>query len=123
MSSSPTLYERLGGEAGVESLVTAFYDRVLQDPELEPFFRNTPVAHLRSMQKEFFAMSLDGPVTYSGRPLAWVHHGRGITARHFSLFVDHLLATIGTLGIGDAEAREVISRINTFANEITGASY
>ncbi len=123
MSDSSTLYEKLGGEAGVESLVTPFYARVMRDPELEPFFRNAPVAHLHSMQKEFFTMSLGGPVTYSGRPLAYVHHGRGINARHFSLFVDHLLATIEDQGIGDAGAREIISRINTFANEITGASY
>lgn len=117
------MYERLGGEAGIESLVSAFYDRVMRDEELAPFFKDAPIAHIRSMQREFFAMALDGPVTYSGRPLAYVHHGRGITVRHFSLFVDHLLATIEEQGTGEAEAREVIGRINTFANEITGVSY
>lgn len=123
MSSTPTLYEKLGGEAGIESLVTAFYDRVMNDGELAPFFKEVPIGHLRTMQREFFAMALDGPVTYSGRPLAYVHHGRGITTRHFGLFVDHLLATIEAQGIGEAEAHEVIGRINTFANEITGTSY
>ena len=34
MSDSSTLYEKLGGETGVESLVAAFYARVMRDPEL-----------------------------------------------------------------------------------------
>jgi hemoglobin len=123
MSSNPTLYEKLGGESGVESLVIAFYVRVMRDPDLAPFFRNTSIEKLHFMQKEFFSMALGGPVQYSGAPLAHVHHGRGITAKHFSLFANHLLATLDDLGVEEAEAREVIGRINGYANEITGVSY
>lgn len=123
MNASPTLYDKLGGETGIESLVISFYVRVLADPELAPFFRHTSVEKLHSMQREFFAMALGGPITYSGRPLAHVHHGRGITTHHFSRFVEHLVATLEELGVEDAEAEEVIDRINSYANEITGTSY
>ena len=123
MSESPTLYEKLGGESGIESLVIAFYVRVIADPELAPFFKHTPIEKLHLMQKEFFSMALGGPVHYSGAPLAHVHHGRGITSKHFSRFVNHLLATLEDLGVEEAEAREVIARINGYANEITGTSY
>lgn len=123
MNPSPTLYDKLGGESGIESLVIAFYVRVLADPELAPFFRDTSVEKLHSMQREFFAMALGGPISYSGRPLAHVHHGRGITTHHFSRFVEHLVETLEDLGIEDAEAEEVIDRINSYTNEITGTSY
>jgi hemoglobin len=123
MSNGPILYEKLGGEAGIESLIIAFYVRVMADPTLAPFFRNSSVEKLHAMQKEFFSMALGGPVKYSGCPLAHVHHGRGITGKHFSLFVNHLLATLEDMGTDEAESNEVIDRINSYANEITGVSY
>ncbi len=118
-----SLYERLGGEATIERLVPAFYVRVLADPELAPFFREVALDKLHAMQREFFAMATGGPVRYSGRPLAHVHHGLGLTRAHFARFTGHLVDTLLDLGIDQAEADEVIERLNTFANEITGVSY
>lgn len=123
MSTPPSLYERLGGSPGIENLIESFYIRVLADPELAPFFRDVALDRLKSMQREFFSMALGGPVTYSGRPLGHVHHGRGITRHHFALFVAHLLETLRDLGCDDTETDAVIEHINTFANEITGTSY
>lgn len=123
MTTSITLYEKLGGEAGIESLIIAFYVKVMADPELAPFFRHTSIDKLHAMQKEFFTMALGGPVEYSGRPLSHAHHGRGIHAQQVSRFVGHLLSTLEDQGIDEAEAREVCDRINTHTNEITGASY
>lgn len=123
MSQTSSLYDRLGGDAGIESLVVAFYVRVMADPELAPFFRHTPIDKLHMMQREFFAMALGGPVSYSGKPIGHVHHGRGITAHHFGRFVGCLVQTLEDLGISEAEAAEVIARINSYANEVTGTSY
>lgn len=123
--SGPTLYDRIGGEKAVESLVTAFYDRVLADEELQRFFEHTGTDKLKRMQREFFAAALDGPVTYSGRPLSHVHHGRGIKPRHLKRFLDHLLETLKALkgaDISDDDVYAVISRINTYADEVTGTS-
>ena len=123
MSTTLSLYEKLGGEAGVESLVVAFYVKVMADPDLSPFFRHTTIEKLHAMQKDFFTMALGGPDQYSGLSLAAAHHGRGIKMQHFSRFVAHLLATLEDLGIETDEAEAVCARINTHANEILGVSY
>lgn len=123
MSNTTSLYERIGGESGIESLVIDFYVRVMADPELAPFFRETPLPKLHVMQREFFAMALGGPIVYTGRSMAHAHHGRGISTRHLKLFVGHLVATLEDLGISESESTEVIERINHYANEITGTSY
>lgn len=123
MSNVQTLYERVGGEHAIESMVVGFYMRVMNDPEMEPFFRDVPMKRLHAMQREFFAMALGGPLSYGGRPLSYVHHGRGITTFHYSRFVEHLVDTIVDYGVSDADGEEVIDRINSFANEITGTSY
>ena len=119
-NNNPTLFERIGGKQMIAGVVDDFYDRVLADPELNPFFKNTSMDKLRCMQQEFFSAALDGPITYTGKPLSHVHHGRGITKHHFALFVNHLLDTLRYYGINDQDVTDIISRINTYADEITG---
>jgi hemoglobin len=119
----PSLYERIGGPPAVEGLIPEFYERVLADPELAPFFSRTDIGKLGEMQRQFFTMALGGTVAYTGRPLGHVHHGRGITGAHFARFAAHLLDTLKARGISPQEAEEVIARIDTYVNEITGASY
>lgn len=121
--STPSLYERLGGEDLIATLIPAFYVRVLDDQELGPFFKHTALDKLHAMQREFFVMATGGPIEYTGRPLAHAHHGRGITRQHFARFTGHLVETLLDMGVTQEEADEVIERINTTTNEIVGASY
>jgi len=122
-SDPASLYDRIGGAPTLDTLIPSFYERVLAHPELAPFFARSSVEALQQMQRQFFSMALGGPLEYPGRPLAHVHHGRGITAAHFAKFAGHLLATLATIGVSPQDAEEVIGRIDTYVNEITGASY
>jgi hemoglobin len=112
------LYERIGGAAGIDRLVDEFYGRVLDDPSLAPFFRHAPMEHLRSMQREFFAVALGGPGPYTGRPMSHVHHGRGIERAHFARFVEHLFATLQGPGLAPEEVQSILRRVNTYVDEI-----
>ncbi len=120
LEKQQTLFERVGGEQAIAELINKFYDRVLTDPELMPFFKDTAVDKLRRMQREFFSAALDGPITYTGRPLSHVHHGRGITKHHLARYVDHLIDTLRSRDITDQDVNDIISRIRTYAGEITG---
>ena len=122
-TSSPSLYDRLGGADLVATLVPALYDRVLQDPDLAPFFTHAALDKLQAMQREFISMALGGPIHYTGRPLGHVHHGRGITRFHFAKFAGHLLDALKAQGVSDEDANEVITHINASSNEIVGTSY
>ncbi len=119
-TKQPILFERVGGEQVIAKLIHQFYYRVVADPELKPFFKDTSMDKLRRMQREFFSAALDGPITYTGKPLGHVHHGRGITKHHFALYVGHLLETLQGLEIDEQDVQDIIGRINTYADEITG---
>ncbi len=120
IENQQTLFERVGGKTAIAELIDEFYDRVTADPELKPFFKNVSMNKLRKMQREFFSAALDGPVSYTGRPLGYVHHGRGITRHHFSLYVGHLIETLRGFALKEQDEQEIIGRINTYAEEITG---
>ena len=119
---SITLYEKIGGDEAISSLVYAFYRRIFADPELAPFFERIEQDRLRSMQQEFFSAALDGPTRYTGRPLHEVHAGLGIQLRHLSRFLDHMMEVLADFPIGERDQYEIRSRINTYADEITGAT-
>ena len=120
LEKQQTLFKRVGGEQVIAELIREFYKRVLADPELKPFFKNTSIDKLRRMQREFFSAALDGPITYTGRPLSHVHYGRGITKHHFALYVGHLIDTLREREINDQDVQDIISHISTYAEEITG---
>lgn len=122
--SEESLYDRIGGEDGVVKLVGAFYDRVLADPEIGPFFKHVPMEALRKMQKEFFSEALGGPLFYSGRPLREVHAGMQIKRYHLKRFTDCLLETLEAgqedLKLERKDIDAIYSRIALEADEIAG---
>jgi hemoglobin len=115
-----TLYDRIGGEEAIESVLFDFYRRVFADPELAPFFENVDAERLHRMQREFFSAALDGPIQYTGRPLREVHADLGIQPRHLRRFVDHLMETLVDRGLEEPDRLAVCSEIDTYADEITG---
>lgn len=117
-----TLYDRLGGDEAIGELVYDFYRRVFADPELSPFFKEISQERLQTMQREFFSAALDGPIRYTGRPLYEAHAELGIELRHLSRFLDHLMETLADRQISDEDRYDIRSRINTYADEITGVT-
>lgn len=117
---APTLYEQIGGPEQIEDVIERFYDRVLHDPRIGPFFAHVPMDRLRNMQVEFFAVALDGPNRYSGRDLTDAHSQVPISRDDFSRFVSHLLDTLEDLGY-DAEVVDgVVNRISLYADDVLG---
>jgi hemoglobin len=118
---APTLYERLGGEAAVASLVDEFYGRVLANPTLAPYFANTSMVALQRMQREFFAAALDGPVQYTGRPIIHAHHHLKITLSDFQAFVGHLFETLRDSDLSEQDCYDIICRLNLYTNDVVSA--
>lgn len=117
--SEDNLFERAGGEHGVEKLVNAFYARVLGDPVLAPMFEGVETAKLQRMQVELFSAALGGPAIYSGRGIREVHAGLGIKHTHIRRFVEHLLETLKSMDLDENDVNAIYSAIALFADELT----
>jgi hemoglobin len=115
-----SLFDRIGGVAGVTRMISQFYARVLADPDLGPYFDGVAVHKLRHMQFEFFSAALGGPVPYTGRTVIHAHQGRHIAREHFQAFVDHLFETLKAYDLSDDERYAIIARINTYADDVIG---
>lgn len=117
------LYEKVGGAGTIRELVRIFYDRVLADPRLAPFFPDTDMESLRAKQVMFLTMLLGRTRTFSGKDLSAAHAGaraQGLTDEHFDALLGHFEASMRDLGVADDYIREVIARIETTRNDVLG---
>ena len=107
-----TLSARLGGEAAVEAAVVRFYEKVMDDPSLAPFFSGLQMDKQIEKQIAFMTMAFGGPNRYTGRDLRTAHAGlvaRGLGDAHFDAVASHLAETLRELGVDDATAGEVLA--------------
>ena len=119
-SETKSLFDRLGGALGLAKVIDEMYQRVLNDPELAPFFENLSMDRLRHMQYQFIASALDGPVVYTGAELNSIHRGRGITGHHFALFCGHFADAIEAHGATPRDIDDALGRLATYKDKITG---
>lgn len=121
-TTTDTLYARLGGAAAIDAAVTEFYQRVLKDGELAPFFLTVNMDIQRRKQREFLTTALGGPNVYKGPSMRQAHAGLGITDDHFNRVAGHLQATLERLGVAAALVGEVIGAVAPLRAEIVAAA-
>jgi methyl-accepting chemotaxis protein len=118
ISRPDTLYERLGGKAAVAAVIEAFYQRVLADAALKPFFDGVEMRRLKSQQVDFFVQALGGPAIYRGPGMRQAHAHLAIEQRHFERVAEHLAATLRALGADDDSVQEVLQLVGPLASDI-----
>jgi hemoglobin len=116
-----SLYERLGGEAAITACVGMFYDRIMGDPKLSPFFDDLDMDKQINKQIAFMTMAFGGPHEYSGRDLRTAHArliNRGLDEGHFALVAGHLQATLETLSVPRPLIDEVLTLVGSTKGEV-----
>jgi hemoglobin len=114
----PTIYETIGGEAALVSVVDDLYERILADEKLATFFAGTSLPRLKGKQVEFFGAALGGPMTYTGAPMRDVHQGRGIELEHFELVAGHLIDALSEAGVPPTLVDQIIGLVAPLAEDI-----
>ncbi|WP_286830642.1 MULTISPECIES: group I truncated hemoglobin [Kordiimonas] len=96
-----TLYEAVGGEPAVNAAVDLFYDKVMADPLLAPFFEGVEMGAQNRKQKAFFTTIFKGETRGADAYMRKAHAGlveeRGLSDAHFDAVAKHLLATLEDL--------------------------
>jgi hemoglobin len=131
-----SLFERLGGEAGLTKIVEDFTPRALQDPRVNwnrsdvktgsflhkqsvtwnPTAQN--VAALKKHLVEFFALATGGPAQYTGREIQSVHAGMKISNPEFDAAVGDLKASLDRLQIPNQEQKELLAIVESTRPQI-----
>jgi hemoglobin len=117
-----SIYEQLGQDVGIRTAVDDFYERVLGDPALAPYFDGIDMNRLRGHQTKLLVQVTGGPVDYDGRDLAAAHKGLDITGPDFDRVVAHLAATLSRLGVPEPTIGEIGAAVGGYRDDIVTRS-
>ena len=115
------LYDKIGGSATINKLVQIFYDRVLADPHLGPYFSQTDMATMRARQAMFISMLLGGSRSFNGRDLTTAHAGAralGLNDVHFDALLEHFEESLRQVDVPENYTREILARLETTRNAV-----
>lgn len=115
-----TLYQRLGGAAGVEAVVDASLKRIHDDLRINIFFENSDLADLRRLLIEQICAATGGPCTYSGRSMEEAHSGMNLTDRDFDVFVEDLVAAMTEVKVSPDLQQEVLALFGPMRPQVVG---
>lgn len=93
------IYDDIGGRDAVAAAVDIFYDKVLADDLLGPYFTGRDMAGQKTHMRAFLAVAFGGPDVYAGRDMRAAHAGLQITDAAFDRVVDLLVATLQQLDV------------------------
>jgi hemoglobin len=106
-----SLYKRLGGYDTIAAVVHELMPRLKRDPIIGPYWKGKSEDSARREDQlaiDFICAAFEGPVYYAGRDMRTAHKGLGITEEEWSVFMDHLAATLDHLAIPAHETSEFL---------------
>jgi hemoglobin len=99
-----TLLAKLGGREMLRKSVDLFYDRLVKDPTLDPFFRNTNIQLLKWHQFNFMSVAFASvPEDLDVANLILSKHrwlfDMGLDETHYDIMMNHFVLTLRDLDI------------------------
>lgn len=120
MSESQSIYAKIGGQDAVEAVVSDFYDRVFDDPLLEPYFENTDRDALYVHQVQFVSSVTGGPVSYEGTDMQHAHEGMGITEEAFERVATYLREALRENDVDEDDAEAILETVAEPKPDVVG---
>lgn len=117
MSRKP-LYDELGGQPGIETLVDAVIVATRADPRISELFSETEDAYFRERLVEQICELADGPCTYTGLPMPDAHSGMDISEREFNAFVEDAERAMQQVGLPLAVQNRLLARLARMRAEV-----
>ncbi|MBV0926076.1 group 1 truncated hemoglobin [Halomicroarcula limicola] len=115
-----TIYREIGGRDAVEAVVADFYDRVLSDERLTPYFEGMDMDELRAHQIQFISAVAGGPVDYGGDDMREAHAHLDITEEDFEAVGDYLESALRANGVDDDSVEAIMAEVMALKDPVLG---
>lgn len=115
---SESLFERLGGIAGITNIANDLIDNDLANKTISTRFSESDIPKLKNTAATFIISGTGGPDVYKGKDLLSAHKGMNISAAEFMAVLDNALAALKKNNIGQREQEEVLFVLYSMRSQI-----
>ena len=113
-----TLYDQLGGQAGLAAIVEHMVALVTTDARTKDDFDNINLDRLKGRLRDFICQVADGPCTYKGRPMAAAHEGLDLTQAKFNAVAEDLQTAMEQTGVSYWTQNRLLARLAPMQRDI-----
>jgi hemoglobin len=114
---SASLYQRLGGGAGLVTIVDNAVDRHAANPILASRFHGQDLPQLKTLSVDVLSAGSGGPLSTDARGAPAAHGGMRFSDDELAAVVDDLAAAQVEQGVAAAEVGEVINLFQALNGE------
>lgn len=107
-ATEASLYERLGGEAGVAKFTKQALYQVAHNPSVNHAFEGVNLEKLAKKLTEHTCHITGGGCKYTGDDIKKVHAGLNLTEQDFYALVEALRTALDDNGVGEREKNELL---------------
>ena len=109
MNIQSSLYDAYGGTESISRIVLSFYDKVIAEPALFPYFAKTDMRTLVEHQTSFVASIMGGPAGPYSEELRETHQHLDIDGDSFDLMISIFQQTLLEHEFENQHAEEIIA--------------
>jgi len=118
-----SLFKRVGGMTAVNAAVDLFYEKLLADPSVSPFFTASNMKKQNGKLKSFLVYAFGGSSQYSGKNLREAHAPlveKGLNFSHFDSVAEHLHTTLLELKLPHDIIAEILTLVGSTKDDVLG---
>jgi hemoglobin len=112
------LYQAFGGQPGLVKLMDDFGVRLLADPRMKPFFKDTNMTELKEKLVVQICEVSGGPCKRKGPDMHKAHDGQDIRKSDFNALVEVLQQSMNAQGIPFGVQNRLLARLAPMHREI-----
>jgi hemoglobin len=120
-ASSQKLFERLGGQEGIEAVVDALLVNIGADTRLKQYFNNLDQVRFKTNNVAFLCEKTGGPCSYTGGEIKRVHKSLQVTSEDFDAMMEDMGKTLDEKGVAEANKKELMDIMTSFKGDIVSS--
>jgi hemoglobin len=117
-ATDDALYQQLGGQTGLVTLVDDFMVRLLADARMNPFFKDVDQKHLKEQLVAQFCQVSGGPCVLNGPGMKKAHDGMDITKSNFNALVEVLQGSMDARQIPFTAQNRLLAKLAPMHRDI-----
>ncbi len=119
-SDEASLYQRIGGQTGVTTVVDNFLANVVDDNQINIRFANADMGKLRQLLIDQVCEATGGPCTYKGKTMLDAHKGMGVTKEEFESIAAHFSSAMVKASVDAQDQATIMGVLAGMYDDIVG---
>ena len=109
-----SLFERLGGTAGISAIVEDAVEAHMNNPHVNARFlpyleQPEQMARVKKHTIEFFSMGSGGPQVYNGKDMVTAHKGMNISPAEYMYVIDDIFLALDKNAMTETTKKDVLA--------------